>query len=244
MDRRLRDRFRSARMHNTVVLDGRDPSEPAGPFRWRTRVDARFLVARTGRDADFAVAALKIRPVRHMRAVLTLHGTGWLIVDRVVAPEAVTAETWWHLHPDWRARRVSGGVALDTASGERAAIAFSAGDVRLIDDPDLAAYAPEYGRVERAAAIRVTRSGAGPFTIATFIPERLTAAGRLRLEEVEARSLPGAEWIPSTFAIHTGGRSIRVEIAFPADAEARPDGGWPQPCIEPCRATPIAVCVE
>ena len=34
MNPALRDGFRSTRMHNTVVIDGRDHAEPRGPFRW------------------------------------------------------------------------------------------------------------------------------------------------------------------------------------------------------------------
>ena len=41
---------------------------------------------------------------RHLRAVLALHGLGWLIVDRVVDRHvAAEAEIFWHLHPAWRA---------------------------------------------------------------------------------------------------------------------------------------------
>ncbi len=244
MDRRVRDRFRSARMHNTVVLDGRDPAEPAGPFHWRTRSDARFLVARTGRDLDFAVGALAGYPVRHMRAVITLRDRGWLIVDRVAAPQPTSATAWWHLHPSWHARAVAGGLALETAAGDRMGLAFSGGDVMVTRDPDAAGYAPEYGRHEPAAAVRVQRSGAGPFAIATFIAARLGVDERLRLREVDARSAPGLAWVPAAFAIDSGALEIRVEIAFPADCETQPDEGWPQPCIEVLRAKAMALCVE
>ena len=55
MDAAARDRFRSSRMHNTLVLDGAEHARPDGPFHWQSRADARFLVARTGADFDFAV---------------------------------------------------------------------------------------------------------------------------------------------------------------------------------------------
>src|SRR6185295_299100 len=84
MDAAARDRFRSSRMHNTLVLDGQDHARPSGPFHWSTRADARMLVARTGAGTDFAVGTHDaFGPGRHMRAVLALHGLGWLIVDRV-----------------------------------------------------------------------------------------------------------------------------------------------------------------
>src|SRR5262249_30510895 len=104
MDNAVRDRHRAARMHNTLLLDERDPDEPDGPFHWRTRGDARFLVARTGRDMDFAVGALAAPRAQHVRAVVALHGIGWLIVDRVVPDGDVAVDAWWHLHPMWSAR--------------------------------------------------------------------------------------------------------------------------------------------
>src|SRR5207244_138464 len=83
MDPAARDRFRSTRMHNTVVLDERDHATPSGPFHWETSADARFLVARAGETMDFAVGTHDAYgPGRHTRAVVAVHGAGWLIVDR------------------------------------------------------------------------------------------------------------------------------------------------------------------
>ena len=99
-----RDRFRSSRMHNTLVLNGQEHAIPAGPFHWRTRVESRFLVARTGREIDFAIGTHDgYGPMRHMRAVLALHGIGWLIVDRVITDRDTSAEIFWHLDPAWDA---------------------------------------------------------------------------------------------------------------------------------------------
>src|SRR5918993_2696519 len=103
MEAGVRLRLRSPRMHNPVVLDGRDHAIPAGPFHWRRRADARLLVARTGGDCDFAAGTHDgDLPRRHTRAVVSIHGIGWLIVDRVTGDGSASADAWWHLHPDWQ----------------------------------------------------------------------------------------------------------------------------------------------
>jgi hypothetical protein len=201
MDRAVRDRFRSARMHNTVVLDGVDPSEPAGPFRWRTRSDARFLVARTGRDHDFAVGALAGPAIRHMRAVLTLHDTGWLVVDRISSRDGGTAELWWHVHPEWRVRAIDNGVELNHASGARLGMTFTSADVMVTCDPEIAAFSPEHGRIDVGTAVRVRRADSGPFTMATFIPVTLGREDALRIREVHADTRLCNGWTTAAFVI-------------------------------------------
>ncbi len=40
-------------------------------------------------------------PVRHTREVMALHGTGWIIVDRLTGGDRIEAAAMWHVHPDW-----------------------------------------------------------------------------------------------------------------------------------------------
>jgi hypothetical protein len=247
MDRAVRDRFRSARMHNTVVLDGVDPSQSAGPFHWRTRSDGRVLVARAGPDQDFAVGALAETPIRHIRAVLTVHGTGWMIVDRIASRDGGAAEAWWHVHPDWRVRQIDGGVELSHASGAHLGMAFTSGDVMVTCDPEIAAFSPEYGRVDVGTAVRVRRAEPGPFTVATFIPVAHGRGDALRIREVRVDARAGTGWTPAAFAIEAGGMEIAATLAFPDDPEAQPLDGWPQPCIELRRVRApkvMTVCAE
>ena len=245
MDRAVRDRHRAARMHNTLVLDERDPSAAAGPFHWRSRTDARVLVARPGREFDFAAGALCGRAAAHVRAVLTLHGTGWLIVDRVHGGAPVTADVWWHLHPMWQARACEGGVALECSSGARRALAFSGGDVSITQDPDLASVSLEYGRLDPATTIRIRHRGAGPFALAAFVPDARFAHRPIRVDELEAIGPASSGWHTMTFAIHsTAGLDLIVELPFPDGREPEPDEPWPQPCIHAGRATEVGVCAE
>ena len=120
MDPATRDRFRSSQMHNTLVLEGRDHAIPRGAFHWHARTDARMLIARTGTDLDFAVGTHDgYAPHRHIRAIVIMRGVGWLIVDRVVGPGTIAADTWWHLHPSWQPEPRGGSCELVSASGRR-----------------------------------------------------------------------------------------------------------------------------
>ena len=239
MDPAVRNRFRSARLHNTLVLDGRDRAAPKGPFHWESRTDARFLVARTAPGVDFAVGAHDgYDRGRHRRAVLALHGLGWIIVDRIGAGDRATAETWWHLHPSWRAEIRGRAVTLTDAAGHTLAFASTADELAIVDDPELATFAPQYGLVERSLALRASRSGSGPFHIAAFVPAVAARAQTVEIAECAATA-SSSEWSIAAFHIRAGDREVRVEIAFPSGQAQQDETNWPQPCIEELR-----LCVE
>jgi hypothetical protein len=232
MDANMRDRFRSSRMHNTLVLDGQDHATPAGPFHWRTRAEARFLVARTGGEADFAIATHDAYgPRQHMRAVLALHGLGWLIVDRVVTDRATEAQVWWHLHPAWRAAIRDCTVALDQTSGRRLAIVTTAQDISIAQDPALSAYAPEYGRIEPATTLVARHVAAAPFAIGTFIPANAAGSDPVAIAEIVAAPESSGQWAYTGFALRSGDEDVDVTVAFAGTAEPQPQEDWPQPCI-------------
>jgi hypothetical protein len=239
MDAALRDRFRSSRMHNTLVLDGRDHASPKGPFHWQSRADAQFLVVRTTPQFDFAVASHRgYEPGRHMRAVAALHGLGWLVVDRIGPGAHVIADTWWHLHPSWRAELQDGVVMLTNAAGIHLAFASTAPTIAVLDAADVATVAPEYGRFEPSLTIRASQSGAGPFDIAAFIPATAALSGSVSLVQANAPAADGG-WSFSAFEIRAAGRELRLTVAFPTD-QAQPDAtNWPPPCIDELR-----LCVE
>jgi hypothetical protein len=238
MDAAMRDRFRSSRMHNTLVLEDRDHAATAGPFHWSTRADARFLVARTEADWDFAVGTHDAYGTRrHLRAVLSVHDVGWLVVDRVATDRPVTATTWWHLDPAWRGVIRDGTVGLAHASGARLALATTAAEIAFVTDPQLSAVAPEYGRVERSTALQATQKAASTFVIATFIPSSAALSEPLAIVHGLARPMSD-EWESRAFGVHAGHRELHLEVAFPRTPQAQLDR-WPQPCIEE-----LHVCVE
>ncbi len=137
----LRDWFRSSAAHNTLTIDERSSSIPAGPFSWQTIARCqprnwitheRFDYVSGGHDgyAGEPVTAL------HERSVLFLKRDYWIIRDRVESTAAHNADLWFHF--------ADRSDALIEAVGEETFIAESIGD----DGLDLHSFA-EKGRWRR-----------------------------------------------------------------------------------------------
>lgn len=227
-DAAARDRFRSSRMHNTLVLNGREPAVARGPFHWQSRADARLLVARCGSDMDFAAGAHDGHaPFRHVRAVLALHGVGWLVVDRVTGPGDIEAETWWHLHPAWAASVERRRIELRGPRDRRLAFATTAPAPAVIDLEE--SFAPVYGRIERGRAIRATVLAREECVLASFIPATAEQARNLDLAALD-HSRRG-DWVETRFHIRSMNAGRAVSVWLP-DGDGAELGNWPQPCIE------------
>jgi hypothetical protein len=210
MDPRLRNLFRATRMHNTVVLDGRDHAEPRGAFHWNAQPDARLLFSTIGAGFDFAEGTHDAYArVSHVRSVLALHGVGWLIVDHVLGDAEVNAEAWWHIHPSW-------------SSSLHRTVAFSE-SARQVGDRDLAVYAPSYGRIAHAPAICVVKRGQPPFSFAAFIPFRAPSPVPVAVAPVRVEVPPPPGWFGSAFHI-TGNSDLTVLLATRL-ARDRVEGG-------------------
>lgn len=232
MDPETRNRFRSSRMHNTLIVDGRDHAQPNGPFHWRSRAEARFLVARTAPGLDFAVATHDgYADVRHIRAVVVMPGIGWLIVDRVTTARPVTAELFWHLHPEWRAAIRDSTVELVHGSGRRLALATTAQTLALAHDPALCGYAPEYGQMTTATTVVAAHAAGQPFFVATFIPVA-APHGHVAIVELAPEPAEG-RWVHGRFAVRHGRGETMIGVAFPAAGFEAEPAEWPQPCITP-----------
>jgi len=237
-DPAARDRFRSSRMHNTLLLDGREHAIPSGPFHWHSRADARLLIARTGPEVDFAAGTHDgYAPHRHIRAVLAMHGVGWLIVDRVTGPGEIAADTWWHLHPAWEPAVAGTRIELRGPADRRLTFASTASELAIVEEAH--GFAPVYGRLERGAAIRASASGRERCVLASFVGAA-AEGGRVEIVELQCSAADGP-WVESRFGIEIAGAQRQVSVWFPRDpAKAEPDQNWPQPCIEQL----VTSCVE
>jgi hypothetical protein len=171
MNPEIRDRFRTTAMHNTVVIDGRPQSEPSGPFRWRTKADARCTTWRAAADRDVAAGSHDgYAPLRHSRQVTSIHGVGWTIVDRIDGDGHVNAQAMWHFHPDWSLERMEETSAvLRHADGMRL-VFMSSAPLRAATEGGLDEWAPVYGRIEKCVCLQSALTGAAPFSMAAFIP--------------------------------------------------------------------------
>ncbi len=84
IDTARRDRFRSTRLHNTLTLDDRPQSEPAGPFQWATAATGSRLTWCTTASFDYVEGAHDgYAPLVHRRAVFARPGC-WVVADRVL----------------------------------------------------------------------------------------------------------------------------------------------------------------
>ena len=230
MDRALRDRFRSSRMHNTLTMGGRDHAVPGGPFHWETRADARMLVARCDGALDFAAGTHDgYAPFRHVRAVLAMHGAGWLVIDRVTGPGEIAADTWWHVHPMWQAIVDGTRVELRGNGGHRLAFASTASALAVVEDA--AGFAPVYGRIERGSAIRASGVRATECVLATFVPVSARDPRSVEITQVASESSP-AGWTETRFHLRVDDVQRQVSVWFPVSAQAERGANWPQPCIE------------
>ena len=213
MDAELRDRFRHSSMHNTLVLDGQSPAIPAGPFAWRTRTDARAPVWRSAEDCDYVEGTHDAwLPARHVRAILSLPGIGWWIVDHLLGTGEHAVDVFWHLHPAWRVCAGAASVQLVHSEGTEVAMASTL-PLRHALDPRLAVWSPAYGRVDPAPVLQVHARATLPFSLATFIAAPAAAQG-LRIEGVQLASAPAGWQARAWRAVWTGG-SVTMLAAVP-----------------------------
>jgi hypothetical protein len=177
----VRDRLRSTALHNTLTLDGRSQSMPAGAFHWARSANGVARRWRNNAGFDYFEGSHDgYEGFEHRRHLLVLHGDLLVVADLVhpaprrgAAPipgegSAHRADVFWHIDPRW-ATAISGRRALFRAMGERIEMVAPHGLVELFagDDSGLGWHAPIYGRLEPSAAVRISSSGTAPLWIAT-----------------------------------------------------------------------------
>ena len=206
MDRQLRDRMRGSINHNTVSVDGKPQSIPAGPFHWATTADARLQASRHNACFDWIEATHNgYVPVEHRRSVIRADGSGWLIVDEIRGTDLEegdgaihSASTHWHFHPDWKLRDDGIGVLRATdRNGSEARLLFDGGNLSLAygdEGSGLGWYAPVYGTLLPTSSARVTRRVRLPFSMVCWI-DAVTTESTPDLQRIAANSDPHGEAI-------------------------------------------------
>jgi len=224
MDAALRDRLRSGRLHNTVLVDDGEHASVRGPFHWSATTDAKFLFTQADDHLDIAQGAHDgYGTLRHARTVFGIDGVGWLIVDQLLGTAPHRAESFWHLHPSWRPRLFGRTVLLDHAQGDQAAIISTAALVELVSDGPDAIFAPEYGRIERAPFVRAIEAGIAPFALATLVA---TDADFVSEATIALETLSIADGWDATGLQVSG---PRLDISALAAAPRQPAGGAAEP---------------
>jgi len=175
IDCELRDRFRSTAAHNTIVLDGRWQSQPAGPFHWRSRANVRLEHCHLEQDCDFIEATHDgYGDVAHRRQVLSRPGC-WIVVDWLSGGRAgPMAAAHWHLDPAWRVGSMEAGrTALIHASGSTVWMLTSVHHVEThyAGDDGLGWCAPVYGAIQPNTTLRVPLDVCMPSALVTVFVE-------------------------------------------------------------------------
>jgi hypothetical protein len=198
-DAALRDHFRSARAHNTVVVDGVEPATPKRRFAWQTVPEARV----TGVGAEGVVgfvACERDLPGRdgesfvHRRVLVQL-GRSWVVADEVSpapgqpASPGHEAGVLFHtpLSPERvvaRTRKV--GLSLPGGAGEWYIDVFTTGEhaVEVLDgnrDP-AGLYSRHYGNLCRGTTLRTSMDVGGGCAFVHVVRDGATSVDSLRWE--------------------------------------------------------------
>ncbi len=206
-----RDRFRSSVLHNTLVVDGRSQSMPAGPFHWASTASATAHIWRTSPGFDYLDASHDgYAPLLHRRHVLALHGDLVIVADLLEGTGEHEVSVHWHLDPRWSAD-VSGRRALLRTAGERVELAVSSGRIeRLAGDSgsaDVGWHAPVYGRIEPTSTLRVSVAGPAPLWLVSVFG--MNPSNEVLLVE------PVPVW--ANAGTYSGTLGVRVERAHSID---------------------------
>jgi len=100
----LRDWFRGSSAHNTLTIDGRSSSTPAGPFSWETIAKCKCNAWLSNKDFDYVAASHDgygggPRAAEHERRILFLKQNYWVIRDHVSTISEARVDIWFHFAP-------------------------------------------------------------------------------------------------------------------------------------------------
>jgi uncharacterized heparinase superfamily protein len=179
----LRDRFRSTASHNTLTIDGRPQSIPAGPFHWKSVANSTVHRWHADDGFDYLSAVHDgYLPLEHRRHVVSLPGDLLVVADLIAhrettdaqrptlddpVPTTRSAAAHWHFDPRW-VPAMEGQRTVLTSDAGRVVLVVPEGRVECFSADGLTGlgwHAPVYGRVEPSATLRITRVGTAPLWI-------------------------------------------------------------------------------
>lgn len=150
----FREYCRSTRAHNTVVFDGKEQSEVWGTFRMARR--ARILEANAEEHNgewkfEGSYAPYYNRDLVHSRRIERRENGDWIVKD-AVTKGPLLANSYVHLHPRVRARKVESDKIECERNGFRVLIEpFGCNQVDIVED----VHFPDFGLTENAQTIRM-----------------------------------------------------------------------------------------
>ena len=172
--------FRGTGAHSTVLVDGADQAESAGPFAWRARPRARLRRWVSTDAFDFADAEHDAYrrladPVAHRRRVLFVKPRYWVIVDDLAGAAEHRVEVRFQFAPidvtrdptGWARARGSGGHGLLLQAFARAPLKMEIVEGELA--PVQGWISPDYGRRRPAPMLIYSAVTWLPLRVVTLI---------------------------------------------------------------------------
>ena len=168
-----RDQFRGTAAHNTLQLDGRNQSEPNGPFAWKSHTKAKAENWISGQTFDLFVGShdgysQPDNPAIHRRWVFFRKPKFWLVRDLMLGTGKHQLDLRWHLNPELSSSSPAkdrffspvkrGGIALFSPTGQ--------GWSKTVEQ---GAWSAAYGRKEQAIEVRFTTVTTLPAEFATLL---------------------------------------------------------------------------
>jgi hypothetical protein len=175
-----RDHFRSTYAHSTIVVDGENQANSAGPFSWRQQPHARLRRWISAPQFDYADAehhayARLQSPVVHRRRVLFAKPRYWVLVDDLYGEGTHQSEVLFQFGNS-RLLIDSNGWAVCSQSGERGLFLRSFSTVPLSSRikrgntaPIAGWVSPNYGQRVPAPLLVYTAESKLPLRIVTLL---------------------------------------------------------------------------
>jgi hypothetical protein len=168
-----RNWFRGTAAHNTLQLDGRNQSEPKGPFAWNCLTKAAAEVWISGQTFDLFVGShdgysLPENPTIHRRWVFFRKPKFWLVRDLMLGTGQHQLDLRWHLNPELSVSRPGEGRFF--FSGKRGGVAiFSPAGHPWTKTVEQGIWSAVYGKKEPATEIRFSTVTVLPAEFATLL---------------------------------------------------------------------------
>lgn len=204
----IRDYFRSSAAHNTLTIDGKSSSAPAGKFAWKSIAAARAAERFHHNLFDFFQASHNgfsrleknsKDSITHTRSVLFVRGNYWILHDEIKAAGKHDYELNFHFAADADPKISDDGAFVfnaptrGNADGLKMLCPAANGSWRVKED----SISDCYGRRTASKTAVFAASGTGKQDLFTFLLPTDAAHENLTVKEITANGGRG-------FAVHFG----------------------------------------
>jgi len=168
-----RNQFRGTRAHNTLLVDGRDQAEPAGPFSWTKLPTVKAENWICGKSLDLFVGSHDgycrlENPVVHRRWIFSLKGKFWVVRDVALGSGEHELDLFWHVNPSLSAHKGDLETFVDGEEDEGLRVLAADGHGWSRDLRE-GWWSPVYGRKERMDVLHFGTKATLPSEFVTLL---------------------------------------------------------------------------